>query len=59
MRPGVGRPRVTGQNARVMVAVRLPTWLHEWMRRQDLSQSELIENALRNSYGAAPKKSRM
>jgi hypothetical protein len=42
-----------------MVAVRLPTWLVEWMRRQDLSQSALIETALRNSYGAAPKKRRM
>jgi len=29
----VGRRRVTGQDARVMVAVRLPTWLIEWMRQ--------------------------
>lgn len=41
-RDGAGRP----SEGRVMVSVRLPIWLVEWLRSQDASQAALIEDAL-------------
>jgi uncharacterized protein (DUF4415 family) len=45
-RPGSGRP-VLGDQKRIMVAVRLPPDVAEWLRGQDESQSKLIERVLR------------
>ena len=49
-RPGAGRPS-TGT---VMVSVRLPLWLVEWLRAQDESQAALIIEALTRQHGLRP-----
>lgn len=35
---------------RVNVTVKLPLWLREWLKVQDIAQSRLIETALINQY---------
>ena len=45
-RPNAGRPAL-GEQKRVMVAVRLPPDVAEWLRGQEESQSKLIERVLR------------
>ena len=45
-RPGSGRKQL-GDDKRVMVAVRLPPDIAEWLRAQPESQSRLIERLLR------------
>ena len=51
-RPGAGRPS-TGT---VMVSVRLPKWLVDWLRAQPESQAGLIVDALRRRYKLKPPK---
>ena len=43
-RKGAGRPPAA--NAKRMYSVRLPEWLIDWLREQDKSQAEIIEDAL-------------
>ena len=45
-RLNAGRPAL-GEQKRVMVAVRLPPDVVEWMREQPESQSKLVERLLR------------
>lgn len=45
-RPGAGR-KPLGDQKRVMVAVRLPPDVVEWLRAQDESQSVVLERLLR------------
>lgn len=47
----IGRPATSD---RVMISVRLPTWLVEWMRAQPESQAALIEAALVEQHGLTP-----
>lgn len=35
---------------RVNVTVKLPRWLREWLKAQDIAQSRLIETALVETY---------
>ena len=35
---------------RVNVTVKLPLWLREWLKAQDIAQSRLIETALGETY---------
>ena len=48
-RPGAGRPF---SRPKKMVAIRLPLYLVKWLRnkRHDKSQSDLIEEALNNTF---------
>ena len=39
---------------KVPVNLRLPRWLITWLRKQDQSQSVLIEEALREMHGITP-----
>lgn len=50
-RPGAGRP---AGSDRVMISVRLPGWLVEWLRAQPESQAALIEEALRQGHKLTP-----
>lgn len=47
-RAGAGRP--TGSD-RVMISLRLPAWLVEWLRARPESQAALIEQALAERHG--------
>lgn len=47
----VGRP---AGSDRVMISVRLPIWLVEWLRAQPESQAALIEAALRERHRIGP-----
>ena len=42
-----GRP--PGINKK-MVSIKLPFWLAAWLKRQDMSQAQLIEKALTEFY---------
>lgn len=46
-----GRP---AGSDRVMISVRLPIWLVEWLRAQPESQAALIEAALRERHRIGP-----
>lgn len=46
-----GKPgRRPDPNKKRMVSVKLPPWLIEWLRRQDVSQAVLIERALMHTH---------
>lgn len=55
-REGAGRPPVDPQLAKIPVAYRLPLWLVEWMRDQDIPASRLIEDALMRRHKIKPPK---
>lgn len=50
----VKRPGRPAGSDRVMISVRLPIWLVEWLRAQPESQAALIEAALRAQHDLAP-----
>ena len=52
-RPGAGRPTL-GAQKRVMLAVRLPPDVVEWLRAQPESQGAMMERLLRAEMNAPP-----
>ena len=52
-RPVRGPGRPAGSD-RVMISVRLPIWLVEWLREQDEPAAQLIEDALRRRHKLKP-----
>ena len=46
----IGRPSVSGELRKVPVGYKLPRWLVEWIREQELPASLLIERALVQVY---------
>jgi len=49
-REGAGRPQIDPQMVKVPVGYKLPRWLVDWLRAQDVPAAHLIENALRKQH---------
>ena len=49
-REGAGRPPIDKQMVKVPVCYKLPRWLVEWLREQDIPAAQLIEDALRYKH---------
>ena len=45
-----GRKALPESEKRVNVTVKLPQWLREWLKVQNIAQSRLIETALIETY---------
>lgn len=53
-RPGAGRPKIDPKLKRVQIGSFLPGWMVAWLRRQDRTQGEIIEEALIEKYELKP-----
>jgi hypothetical protein len=53
-RAKAGRPPGDPQLVKIPVGYKLPRWLVEWLRKQDESAANLIEDALRHRHNLRP-----
>ena len=53
-REGAGRPPIDPRLVKIPVGYKLPRWLVEWMRSQNISQAKLIEEALKRRHKLKP-----
>jgi hypothetical protein len=53
-REGAGRPPTPTQLAKIPVGYRLPRWLVEWLRDQNVPAAQLIEDALVRRHKIRP-----
>lgn len=53
-RDGAGRPPIDPQMVKVPVGYKLPRWLVDWLREQDVPAAQLIEDALRRRHKLKP-----
>lgn len=53
-REGAGRPPIDPQMVKVPVGYKLPRWLVDWLRAQDVPAAQLIEDALRRRHKLKP-----
>ena len=53
-REGAGRPPIDPHLVKVPVGYKLPRWLVEWLREQDVPAAQLIEDALRRRHKLKP-----
>jgi hypothetical protein len=56
-REGAGRPPIYHQLVKVPVGYKLPRWLVEWLREQEMPAAHLIEEALMKRHKLKPPKS--
>ncbi len=52
----VGRPKKAPELKKKMVSVRLPQWMLDWMNEHYLSNTYLIESAIKKTYKIKPEK---
>lgn len=55
-RKGAGRPPLDPQLVKVPVGYKLPRWLVQWVRDQDVSAAQMIEEALIKQHRLKPPK---
>lgn len=53
-REGAGRKPVPEQLKKIPVGYKLPRWLVEWLREQDVPAAQLIEDALKRRHKLRP-----
>lgn len=53
-RDGAGRPPIDPQLLKIPVGYKLPRWLVDWLRAQDVPAAQLIEDALRRRHKLKP-----
>ena len=53
-REGAGAPPKDPQMVKVPVGYKLPRWLVDWLRQQDVPAAQLIEDALRRRNKLKP-----
>ena len=53
-RQGAGRPPIDSRMVKVPVGYKLPRWLVEWLRGQDVPAAQLIEGALCERHQLRP-----
>ena len=53
-REGAGRPPIDPKMVKVPVGYKLPRWLVDWLREQNVPAAQLIEDALRRRHKLKP-----
>ena len=53
-REGAGRPPIDPRLVKIPVGYKLPRWLVDWLRSQNISQAKLIEEALKRRHKLKP-----